>query len=616
MPPPLDLSHPTHKVMVASPRINLRRAASYNTHDRGPLSSTSSRFNFNHLLFSPPPSPSLPALVPRPRKPQTKILISRPSRILRLLFYISIILSTFYLATAMLGGYGTMPALWPYFGDAEFEMVGQDSLPDFPTPIVVSDHRGRSRWTVFVPPESDFPLSIQQYADMSMQCRETAALARKPLEQNTDTSPEAHRYDASDDCFLDISKAEEAGLLHPAGVLSRAHTGGHFVGLDQAAFAGRPVCESSMTFILENSEAGLGNTIMMLWTFFGLAKEQGRAFFVDDTRWAYGRYADVFQAPPLPDCRPPPRHHMVPCPFEARHLVVSGTTAKEIFPALVTRHHRASGHKGSLRNIYDLARVGQASLFKLNDGDQAYVDERVSELRSSAKSENAALPDQPVIGLHIRHGDRRPLEYEYRRSYIPTGLYLANAGRLAEARYNETLGRPSEDGSFMTVLATDDPTVYDEEGFTETFHAQERIHLALKEVKHKIPNHNPRLMHHFEEESFGWEGGFFAPMFWNMGVGSRNNAANAPEGVEVDDVDEETRYMAPPSEHTLQLRSLIGRAYMMDLAVLAGASDHVVCAVSAMGCRLLGVMMGWERGISGGGWKNVDGDYGWTGIEW
>lgn len=74
--------------------------------------------------------------------------------------------------------------------------------------------------------------------------------------------------------------------------------------------------------------------------------------------------------------------------------------------------------------------------------------------------------------------------------------------------------------------------------------------------------------------------------------------------------------MAPPSEQTLRLRSLIGRAYMMDLAVLAGASDQIVCAVSAMGCRLLAVMMGWEDGIEKAGWVNVDGSYGWTGINW
>jgi hypothetical protein len=56
---------------------------------------------------------------------------------------------------------------------------------------------------------------------------------------------------------------------------------------------------------------------------------------------------------------------------------------------------------------------------------------------------------------------------------------------------------------------------------------------------------------------------------------------------------------------------------MMDLAVIAGASDSIVCAVSAMGCRLLGVMMDWESGVKGGHWINVDQGYqSWQGIDW
>jgi hypothetical protein len=80
-------------------------------------------------------------------------------------------------------------------------------------------------------------------------------------------------------------------------------------------------------------------------------------------------------------------------------------------------------------------------------------------------------------------------------------------------------------------------------------------------------------------------------------------------------MNEVARHMAPLSEETLRLRSLIGRAYMMDLAVLAGASDKLVCTVSAMGCRLLAVMMGWEDAIDAGGRVNVDGSCERTGIN-
>lgn len=618
MPPRLDLSHSTHAaVMVAPPRINLRRAASYNAYDRaGPVSSTSSRFNFNHLLFSPPPSPSLPALVPRPKKSPIRVLKSRPSRVVRLFVYLTIALSAFYFLAFVFRNRDAMPAIWPYFADDEFEMVGQDGLPDFPTPIVVSDSKGRSKWTVSIPADFDFPLSIQQYSDMSGQCREVSARARD-LHHKTPLSEQAMlSYDAPDDCFVDVYEAEKTGLLRSAGKTSQADAG-HFVGLGKNAMAETPVCESSMTFVLESSDAGLGNAMMMLWTFYGLAKEQGRAFFIDDSRWAYGGYSDIFQPPPAPECRPPPRHQIVPCPFQARHLVVSAATAKEVFPGLLAKHHRIARTGDDLRDLFELARTGYQALFALNNDDEKYVVTRVADLKEKAVVEDAADKRAPVIGLHIRHGDQHPLEYQYRGTYIPAEAFLESAQHLVEAYYKGTAKEATARQS-VTVVASDDPTVHQDPVLPDAVPAQNRIRLASKEAIDQANQDDPTVLHHFVDEAFGWEGGFFAPMFWNLGVNSKNNAANAPAGVEMDgvSVNDEARLTAPPSAQTLGLRSLIGRAYVMDLAVLAGASDSVVCAVSAMGCRLLAVMMAWEDGVDGGGWVNVDGGYGWTGINW
>ncbi len=53
---------------------------------------------------------------------------------------------------------------------------------------------------------------------------------------------------------------------------------------------------------------------------------------------------------------------------------------------------------------------------------------------------------------------------------------------------------------------------------------------------------------------------------------------------------------------------------MMDLAVLADASDAIICTASAVGCRLLAVMMGWESAMEMGNWVNIDGDYRWAGV--
>jgi hypothetical protein len=35
-----------------------------------------------------------------------------------------------------------------------------------------------------------------------------------------------------------------------------------------------------------------------------------------------------------------------------------------------------------------------------------------------------------------------------------------------------------------------------------------------------------------------------------------------------------------------------------------------------MGCRILGVMMGWDRMVEKGVWVNIDGDFDWRGVAW
>jgi len=46
-----------------------------------------------------------------------------------------------------------------------------------------------------------------------------------------------------------------------------------------------PTCEKTLTYVMETEDAGFGNSMMKLWMSFGLAMKEGRAFFIDDTRW-------------------------------------------------------------------------------------------------------------------------------------------------------------------------------------------------------------------------------------------------------------------------------------------------------------------------------------------
>ncbi|KAK4658772.1 hypothetical protein QC762_104480 [Podospora pseudocomata] len=622
-----------HAKAILPPRINLRRAASYNVAEKGPLSSTSSRFSFNHLVFSPPPSPGLPSLSPPKKPPQRKLILGvRPIRLIRYTIRILSILAVFWISlevlTYLFGPEIPIPAdntrlsvpekpiVAPPKRSDGVEMVSQKGAPDFATPIVITDHRGKAKWTVSIPPGTPFPLSQKGYADMCGRCEQVAARAVELRSQGSGLPQVSLSFgaEAPDHDFIDVQEAEKAGYLPKRGA------GG--------TNTGKPVCKKSLTFVLESSEAGLGKTLMMLWIAYGLAEKEGRGFFIDDTRWAYGEYSDIFEAPPAQDCSPPPDHERLPCPPQARHLVVSAANAHEVFANLLPPSAEGIFSSSSpplepldpslLKKQFALARSGFRALFHLNAGDARHVDARTRKLLAKrlvpkTKGTQSGLS----IGLHIRRGDRHPFEPQYRRSYLPVNVYTDFAQEIIASKFNSSgsifhdtaeENRLAREHSFM-ILASDDPLVYDSEEVKDNLNgkrvvrAQDRIKLASKHEllpkggKEEEVDRN--VMHKFVDEAFGWEGGFYAGMFWNLGVPTANNDKKEEKGV---------------GAESLRLRSLVGRAYMMDLAVLAEASDVVVCTVSSLGCRLLGVMMG-EGSVKGGRWVNVDGGLGWLGLD-
>lgn len=406
--------------------------------------------------------------------------------------------------------------------------------------------------------------------------------------------------------FVDVRESQQHGFLPQfAGEDSRLYKQihpGKLIG--ESPKGDEPVCQTSMTFVLESVDAGIGKTLMMLWTAYAVAVREGRGFFIDDTRWAYGKYTDTFQAPPSRGCRAPPRHEIIPCPRQARHLVVSPTTFADIIGGFGGGLQASLPVESSVQeNMFGLARQGYVALFKLNKEDGEYVESRVKTLRARrVVPKSKGKQDGMAIGVHVRRGDLHPLEYQYRYSYMPLNVYAETARLLQEDKYNHTGPNGEEDKvakhHSLVVLASDDPTVYESDEFSMANRAQERIKLASKAASNQ-GEPDRRVMRKFVDENFGWEGGFFAPMFWNLGLGSSGSGKSSSS--------------APlPSDETIRLRSLIGRAYMMDLAVLAEASDVVVCTVSAAGCRLLAVMMGWENAVEKGNWVNIDGRYAWT----
>ncbi|KAI1172820.1 hypothetical protein F4777DRAFT_489164 [Nemania sp. FL0916] len=612
MAPVLDLSHTTHtKIMIVPPRLNLRRAASYQG-ERGPTSSTSSRFNFNHHIFSsPPPSPGLPALVPRPRKSP---VAPRPSRVLRILAWATGLVVLLFLARTVKQGGKEIPVVgWALEDGVEYEMVGQNELPEFPTPIAVTDRHGKSKWTVSIPPSYRFPLSMQEYSDVCSKCREVAAHVRE-LRGQSSLSPQTLHYYHRDANFVDVHDAEKKGLL--PGIEEKMKSiavqaqNRHLVGQQIDGSADAETCRKSMTVVLESSDAGLGPTLMMLWMAYGLAQRENRAFFIEDSRWAYGQYTDIFKSSPLQSCKPPPRYQMLPCPRSAKHLVVSAATVREMFGGSFMAEYENTKRTDATREraIYDLARVGYEALFHLNNDDRPYVTNRVTELKAKARVPPGNHNDGTIVGIHVRQGDVHPFEYQYNGAYIPLEQYAQRAKELVEEHHNYSTPKGGEDvaakqHSFM-VVASDNPDVYEAEEFRTSDRAQEQIKLAGKQhAEATIPDRS--TMHKFVDEAFGWEGGFFASMFWNLGHATLHNEDTTADASHERD---------PPSTDAMRLRGLIGRAYVMDLAVLNEASDAVICTLSATACRLLAVMMGWDKAMARGKWVNIDGDFMWTGL--
>ena len=552
------------------------------------------------------------------------------------------LLSVLYLAYIGLWGESTHAQtvrnglyIWPTESGADvqpgdtgnkYEMVARSVLPNHPTPVIVSDNQGNAKWTVSIPPNANFPLATDEYASICAKCVEVAnrvdALRGSSLgiggipgiknKMSRKSKSAAERQHAFDGNFIDVHEAEEAGFLSGSvsiATLMNQHSendDGNIVGeedMSSAQLAGKPVCGRSLTFVLASKDAGLGRTLMLLWMAYAQAQAEGRGFFIDDTRWAYGRYAHIFAPPPAPDCRSPLRHEMLPCPRQARHLVMTIDTASQFFFADKSDadHDIAPSRMG---HLFDLARKGYEALFHLNRDDAKHVAQRVKQLKaktvlSKGGNEDEGAPDEEhgtIVGLHVRRGDRRPAEFQYRDSYVPLNLYADRAADEIAAVAHKKKQSASFSSSLM-ILASDDPLVYESEEFSGAVRAQEHIRLAAK-VANEPQESQPGAFRKFVDETFGWEGGFYAAMFWNLGA----SGPPSPGAVST-------------SAETLRIRSLVGRSYMMDLAVLAEASDSIVCAVSAAGCRLLAVMMGHDAALKQGRWINVDGEYGWWAVD-
>ncbi|KAK0852250.1 hypothetical protein LTR03_003511 [Friedmanniomyces endolithicus] len=470
--------------------------------------------------------------------------------------------------------------------------------------VIVRDTSGHSKWTVLIPENSSFPLDDTQYADI---CSKGEVL-REELVRNTRIGRLLNlslrtSYYTRDWAYLDPSALGAIAASFPVVPNNEANK----------------VCGTSLTFVLDANEASFGKSMLMLWLSYGLAKREGRAFFIDDTQWAYGKYASYFA--PLPDqgCMPPPKHHIVPCPHQAKHLLVSAGTAQWTFGTLFDREFAAkrNGLGTRYKHVFDMVRRGYEDLFALIGDDAACARVRIAELRSEVSAHAG-----PVVAMHIRRGDLHPQEQQYSEDYLPLERYAAGARSLLRLlpskrrsntindRYESTLDPNYTQVSLL--LASDDPDILTSSSLAHATspltvqRAQSRIQLATKATLDRTSPVEPlresgsAYVKHIDENS-GWEGGFFSALFYSLGntqASTLKRLSQLPDSA------------GARSEQAMRMRELVGRAYLLDLAVL-GESDGVVCAVSSAACRVLGVMMGWDA-VREGRWMNVDDGRPWS----
>lgn len=162
--------------------------------------------------------------------------------------------------------------------DRDYEIVAGDDLPDEPSAVIVGDRKGRKKWTISIPPHHDFPLLPSQYYDI---CTQTEQIQEELALGTGKKWRRGTGYYKHDPSFVDVKDAQESGLIPDANKQGKIGD----MGIPDDPKAGGRTCGKSLTYVMETSDAGMGNTLMGMWTAYGLAKKEGRAFFVDDTRW-------------------------------------------------------------------------------------------------------------------------------------------------------------------------------------------------------------------------------------------------------------------------------------------------------------------------------------------
>ena len=177
-----------------------------------------------------------------------------------------------------------------------YHLIDDESTLQGPTPVLIANPKGGPRFSISLPPQLQYPLKPSEYSTL---CSKSDDLARWLRHQNSRSGYNQNRgikeYYHKDPNFMDVREAEQEGILP---VTQNRETSSSLIVLDdlpqrsvvedfnaERRVGSRKICEKSLTYVLETTDAGIGNTLLNLWLSYGLAKEDGRAFFIDDSNW-------------------------------------------------------------------------------------------------------------------------------------------------------------------------------------------------------------------------------------------------------------------------------------------------------------------------------------------
>jgi len=269
---------------------------------------------------------------------------------------------------------------------------------------------------------------------------------------------------------------------------------------------------------------------------------------------SWGTYATYF-LPRKPTCRPPPPNLVLPCPHQVPHLLVAHSTTSATFGHAFADYFEDARKMRVQRQhkIFAFARSGYEALFRLR---LSAADEEAVEMRKKQLEKEAG--NNEVLAAQIRRGDGKDKAFEWRET-----------GHVSVSHYADLISSAAAAaGDNATVLlSSDDPEIYSLPEFADYTPAQ--LVPPSQSTRSLLP------------------GGWTRQAFENARAG----------GGEVAVVD-------------------MAREYFRDVKILGETAGKLFCGGNGNTCRVLAVVMGWQKAVEEEGWVNVDGGGGWFGVDW